>query len=83
MGARRNSGVEIPSSRRSLILDPVHPADFQRLPFTYACEQCSHFDEISETCTIGYEASKHRQALQLRLYERTGRMAFCRFMEID
>ena len=83
MSLKRNSAAEIPSSRRSLILDPIHPQDFMGLSFTYACEQCSHFDGITETCTIGYDSTKHRQATQLKLYDLTGRMAFCRFMEID
>jgi hypothetical protein len=83
MTSKRNSSHQIPSSRRSLILDPIHPRDFRELAFTYSCEQCSHFDETNEACTIGYDARKHRQADQLRLYDLTGRMAFCRFMEID
>lgn len=83
MNQGRENKEQIPSSRRSLILDPIHPRDFRELNFTYSCEQCSHFDPATEQCTIGYEASKHRQADQLRLYELTGRMAFCRFMEID
>jgi hypothetical protein len=71
------------SSRRSLILDPVHPADLRTLNLTYCCEQCSHFSPDNEMCTIGYDARLHRQVRQLELYDRTGRMAFCRFMEID
>lgn len=83
MAAKRNSSEGIPSSRRSLILDPIHPQDFNHIAFTYCCEQCSHFDEATGSCTIGYDASKHRRADQLKLYDLTGRMAFCRFMEID
>ncbi len=79
----RNPDHDFPSSRRSLILDRVHPQNFMNMPFTYACEQCSHFDDLTLTCTIGYDASKHRKAAQLKCYELTGRMAFCRFMEID
>lgn len=83
MGVRTNSKVEIPSSRRSLILDPIHPRDYRELEITFACEQCSHFAPEAGLCTIGYEAALHRHDRQVRLYEQTGRMAFCRFMEID
>lgn len=74
---------EIPSSRRSLILDPVHPTDFRQLNFTYCCEQCSHFNQETAACTIGYESRHHLRDHQLKTYELTGRMAFCRFQEID
>lgn len=83
MGSERKKSEEIPSSRRSLILDPVHPRDFNNMEFSYCCEQCSHFDETAKSCTIGYDASKHLREVQLKLYDLTGRMAFCRFMEID
>lgn len=68
---------------KGLILDPVHPQDFNQLNFIYACEQCSHFDQETQSCTIGYDANLHMQKKQLELYELCGRMAFCRFSEID
>ena len=68
---------------RSLILDPIHPRDMRELNVVYTCEQCSHFDESTIQCTIGYDAKKHLKAEQDRLYERTGKVAFCRFSEID
>lgn len=69
--------------KRSLILDPIHPRDWQSLTIIYACEQCSHYDEIRRSCTIGYDASKHQKAVQDELFQRTGKVAFCRFSEID
>lgn len=83
MKVAQESPERIASSRRSLILDPIHPNDFLNLNLTYYCEQCSHFDEAAKFCTIGYEAIQHLKENQNRLYERTGRVAFCRFMEID
>lgn len=83
MAQPRSLEKEIPSSRRSLILDPVHPSDFLRLNFTFSCEQCSHFAEDTATCTIGYDSRHHLREQQLKVYEQTGRMAFCRFQEID
>ncbi len=69
--------------RKSVILDRIHPSDFLNLNMILYCEQCSHFAAQSETCTIGYDASKHLQQVQFRSYEVTGRVAFCRFAEID
>lgn len=69
--------------KRSLILDPIHPRDFRELEIVYYCEQCSHFDSSTKNCTIGYDASKHLKAAQDRSYELLGRVAFCRFSEID
>lgn len=72
-----------PAVKRSLILDPIHPRDFRELNIIYYCEQCSHFAPASQSCTIGYDASKHVKAAQDRTYELLGRVAFCRFAEID
>ncbi len=70
-------------ARRSLILDPIHPRDFRELIIVYACEQCSHFDETNQACTIGYDAKKHLREAQDLTYSITGKVAFCRFSEID
>lgn len=83
MSDKRNSLGSIPSSNRSLILDKIHPTDFLHLNMIYNCEQCSHFDDVSKECTIGYLAKNHMKSEQDRLYERTGRIALCRFLEID
>ncbi len=72
-----------PRTRRGVIYDPIDPREFNHLSLTYCCEQCSHFDPASESCTIGYSAALHRRELQLKNYELSGRMAFCRYMEID
>ena len=68
--------------RTGLRLDRVHPSDFFRYDFTFACEQCSHYINASKTCSIGYFA-QHKRQQQLDLYNLTGHMAFCRFLEID
>lgn len=80
---KRENQPRISPSNRSLILDPVHPTDFNHLNIIYACEQCTHFAPDTELCTIGYESRLHRKERQLELYNLCGRMAFCRFMEID
>jgi len=71
------------SIRRSLILDPIHPKDYRELTIIHTCEQCSHFAPANATCTLGYEAHNHTAAAQARNYELYGRVAFCRFSEID
>ncbi len=68
--------------RRSIFLDRIHPQDFQKMNFMFACEQCSHFDGVQIICTMGYRP-QHRLADQIKKYELTGKMPLCRFMEID
>ncbi len=68
--------------RTSIKLDRVDPRDFMRYELIYACEQCSHYASSEGRCTMGY-TPQHTQARQLELYNRTGFMAFCRFLEID
>lgn len=70
-------------ARRSPILDPIHPRDYRELEIIHYCEQCSHFAPASKSCTIGYDASQHLKETQKRNYELLGRVAFCRFSEID
>ena len=76
------SGYQSRRPRKSIKLDAVNPGDFRRYDLIFACEQCSHFAPVAGSCTIGYRA-QHRRDDQLALYERTGKMAFCRFLEID
>ncbi len=72
-----------PLVKRSIILDPIHPRDYRELDIIFYCEQCSHFATATKSCTIGYDASKHVKEVQERNYELYGRVAFCRFSEID
>lgn len=72
-----------PLLKRSVILDPIHPRDYRELNIIFYCEQCVHFDSKAKACTIGYDASIHMKAVQERNYELYGRVAFCRFCEID
>jgi hypothetical protein len=68
---------------RSLILDPIHPRDYRELDIIHCCEQCSHFAPGDQSCTLGYDARNHLAATQRRNYEMYGKVAFCRFSEID
>lgn len=69
--------------RQSIRLDTVNPTDYLKYDFTFACEQCSHFDLSMERCTLGYNNLNHRREQNLKTYELNGKMAFCRFLEID
>ncbi|MCB0362745.1 MAG: hypothetical protein KDD35_08480 [Bdellovibrionales bacterium] len=69
--------------RKSIIMDPVHPSEYRLLNFTYCCEQCVHYDGDREECTFGHDSRLHQRKVQIKNYELTGRMAFCRFLEID
>lgn len=70
-------------ARRSLIYDTIHPRDLRELDIIFCCEQCSYFAPETKTCTIGYEADKHTRDVQMKHYALTGKVAFCRFTEID
>jgi hypothetical protein len=75
--------MSAPPLKRSLILDKIHPRDWRELTIIYCCEQCSHFDDVNKSCTLGYEAEKHMREGQDKTYDLTGKVAFCRFCEID
>ena len=68
--------------RTGIKLDRIDPRDFRRYDFRFACEHCSHFDSAAKICTMGYNP-QHTLERQLALYDLTGHMAFCRFLEID
>jgi hypothetical protein len=69
--------------RRSVVYDPIHPRDWRQLDIVFTCEQCSHFAPATASCTIGYVAEQHMRATQEKQYALSGRVAFCRFSEID
>ena len=68
--------------RRSMRLDRVNPVDLRVRGQIFACEQCSHYSSTTTKCTMGFDA-QFRFEKQMKLYELTGHMAFCRFQEID
>ena len=69
--------------KRSLILDAVDPRDYRELTIIHACEQCSHFAPAQRACTLGFPAENHVAERQRYTYELYGKIAFCRFTEID
>jgi hypothetical protein len=69
--------------RVSIRRDPMNPSDYLNYQFRFSCEDCTHFKASDATCTLGYWPQWHRKAFQTEEYERTGKMALCRFLEID
>jgi hypothetical protein len=69
--------------RPSIRKDAINAADYLKYNFPIACEDCTHFNPENEQCTIGYETQHHRHEVQKKSYELSGKVALCRFMEID
>lgn len=67
----------------SIRFDVVNPTDYQKYDFRVACEDCVHFNFENSQCTLGYPTKWHRRDFQKYSYELSGKMALCRFMEID
>lgn len=68
---------------RSVIKDPVKAKDFNKLSLVFNCEQCSYFQETDGKCNLGFPNEVHRKEAQIKLYNLSGRFAFCRYLEID
>ena len=81
-----SSSTKIPTPRKlrtGIRHDAIQPGDYLKYEMPFACEDCSHFHHQEEYCTIGYNASHHRRAYQEKCYELSGKVALCRFLEID
>jgi hypothetical protein len=67
---------------RSIKLDAVKAGDRRRYDGRFFCEDCSHYSLSQNSCTLGYRP-QHTRAEQEKLYEITGKLAFCRALEIE
>jgi hypothetical protein len=72
-----------PPYPRSIIMDGIHPTEFNNLNVIYCCEQCSYFDSKKKSCAMGFRVEYHMRDAQLKTYARSGKMALCRSQEID
>lgn len=79
-GPKRGAPVRL---KPSIKLDTVDPRDYAKYIMLSACEDCVHFEVSSGQCTLGYQTEPHLRAEQERTYRLGGRIAFCRFHEID
>jgi len=68
--------------RRRIKLDRVQASDLAGFEVRFFCDNCSHFSSTKKICTMGYVA-QHTEKEQMEIYQLTGHMAFCRFLEID
>ena len=67
----------------TIIKDKVNFEIYQKLNYATACEDCTHFDHKPEKCTFGFPTEPHRRQNQLNDLKQSGKMAFCRAIEID
>ena len=67
----------------SIKRDVVSAADYLKYDHRWSCDDCTHFDGVKEVCTISYNCAPHRKAEQERSFFLSGKIAFCRFHEID
>lgn len=75
--------MSVKRPRQSIRRDPVHPTDYLQLKLASSCEDCTHYKASNQSCTIGYVTKWHIKEFQDAEYARTGKMAICRFLEID
>lgn len=84
--SKRNQSPPPPTPKKlrtSIRHDAIHPGDFLKYSLPFACEDCTHFHQSELRCTLGYNAEHHRREYQLKCYDLSGKMALCRFLEID
>ena len=63
--------------------DRVNPSDYLKYDHRFSCEDCTHYNRESSECTLGYEPKWHRREFQTESFALAGKMALCRFLEID
>jgi hypothetical protein len=63
--------------------DAVNPTDYLLYDFRTACEDCTHFDVKNQSCTMGYDPQWHLREFQKSSYYLSGKIAQCRFLEVD
>lgn len=63
--------------------DNVNPSDYLKYDHRWSCEDCTHFDHEKNSCTLGYVTTYHRKSQQEKDFLLGGKIAFCRFHEID
>ena len=67
----------------SIKKDGISAEAYNKYNLPYSCEDCSHFKSENETCTLGLPTEPHLKRNQTYSYNLSGKMALCRFQEID
>jgi hypothetical protein len=70
-------------SIKAPIKDKVTLEQYKAYNYATACEDCTHFDLQTETCTFTFPTEPFRRAYQIKDVETNGEAAFCRAIEID
>lgn len=83
-GSTKKGSSRTPKKLRTGIrFDTINPSDYLNYRMPSACEDCTHFDRMLEQCTMGHDPQWHRKDFQEKSYLLSGKMALCRFLEID
>jgi len=72
-----NQGIKAP------IKDSVSLEQYKAYNYATACEDCTHFDLLPETCTFTFPTEPFLRRNQIKDIETKGEAAFCRAIEID
>lgn len=83
---RQNSNNRTPQHnkiRTSIRRDALAPGDYLKYKLPWACEDCVHFMAEKTQCSLGYRVEAHLRENLERMYEISGTMTLCRFLEID
>jgi hypothetical protein len=74
-------------TQQSIRHDAIKAHDYLNYTLPWSCEDCSHYDPTGNnnngSCTFGYHVKWHKKDYQIYSYELRGKMALCRFQEID
>ncbi|MCB0368902.1 MAG: hypothetical protein KDD45_05480 [Bdellovibrionales bacterium] len=68
---------------QSIKKDYVKASDYLNYAHRWSCEECTHFNIEDNKCTLAYNSVHHVKKQQIKDFELGGRIAFCRFHEID
>jgi hypothetical protein len=53
-----------------------------RFRFRFACDDCAHFDDARERCSLSYPAAPRRRALELAAEEGSDSVETCKAFEL-
>lgn len=69
--------------RPTIKKDPIKASDYLHYNLPICCEDCSHFKASEEGCTLGFKTEPHLKRNVEKSYAMSGKVALCRFLEID
>lgn len=69
--------------KKSLKQESISPSIFNTKQLIYSCEDCSFFIKKQKACEMGLNSKIYQNQQQKALYNRTGKLNICLFLEID